>query len=44
MLQYNINRKYIYSLNQVSDIGNLIQEKSYVSILKIESSDFLFMI
>jgi hypothetical protein len=44
MLQYNINPKYIYSLNRLSGVGNLTQEKSYVSMLKIESSNFLIMI
>jgi hypothetical protein len=43
MLQYNINPKYIYSLNQVSGVGNLVQEKSYVSMLKIESTNFLMI-
>jgi hypothetical protein len=36
MLQYNINPKYIYSLNWVSGVGNLVQEKFYVSMLKID--------
>jgi hypothetical protein len=44
MLQYNINPKYVYSLDRVSGVGNLIQEKSYVSMLKIESSNFLMTI
>jgi hypothetical protein len=43
MLQYNINPTYIYSLNQVAGVGNLIQEKSCVSMLKIESSNFLMI-
>jgi hypothetical protein len=43
MLEYNINAKYIYSLNQVPGLGNLIQEKSYVSMLNMESSNYLMM-
>jgi hypothetical protein len=35
MLQSNTNPKYL--------VGNLIQEKSYVSMLKIESSNFLMI-
>jgi hypothetical protein len=41
MLQYNINPKHIYSLKQVSGVDNLIQEKSYVSMLKIDLVNFL---